>query len=78
MGVVVYGNHKDELQAVNEALKRAQQEVVAVRAEAEEWKRKYTDEFQKRMALRTQLLDDDWDTHTGYNPGPECVMKSNF
>lgn len=35
MGVVMYGNHKDELQAVNEALKRAQQEVVAVRAEAE-------------------------------------------
>lgn len=47
--------------------------VEIARAEAEEWKHKYADEFQKRMALLNQMIEDnsDEDVHTGYHPEHE-------
>mgnify|MGYP006927295624 FL=1 len=36
-------------------------ELEVVRAEAEEWKHKYADEFQKRMALLNRMIEDNAD-----------------
>lgn len=58
----------------NEDLRKAAaQELEAAHAEAEEWKHKYADEFQKRMALLDRLIQDnaDEDVHTGYHPEHE-------
>ena len=46
----------------NEDLRQAAaKELEAARAEAEEWKHKYADEFQKRMALLDRMIKDNAD-----------------
>ena len=48
----------EEAKRLNQTMTR---ELEAAHAEAEEWKHKYADEFQKRMALLNRMIEDNAD-----------------
>lgn len=48
----------DEAKKLKQTMTR---ELEVARAEAEEWKHKYADEFQKRMALLNRMIEDNAD-----------------